>query len=48
VRGFLAGVDGFLVIVKILASGGCLRLSIQAEAVSVLVEAASFVQSYLE
>ena len=45
VRGFRAVVERFLVIFKIIATGGCLRLSIHSEATSVLVEAASFRQS---
>src|ERR1700729_3328174 len=48
VRGFRAAVERFFVISKILATGGCLRLSTLSEAVSVLVEAAAFRQSWLE
>jgi nucleoside-diphosphate-sugar epimerase len=40
-------VERFFVISKILATGGCLRLSIDTEAASFLVEAASFRQSSL-
>jgi hypothetical protein len=44
-RGFRMVVERFFVICNILATGGCLRLSIHTEAASVLVEAASFRQS---
>src|SRR5580692_4655623 len=43
VRGFRAVVERFFVIFKILATGGCLRLSTHSEAVSVLVERQPFV-----
>src|SRR5580692_5744533 len=48
VRGFRAVVERFFAIFKILATGGCLRLSLYSEAVSVLVETGAFRQSWLK